>query len=191
MNSINFWRGAGVAFVLSLLGAVALSVFSPIVGTAIGARLLIVGLSLVYLIVLLYQTQARSGRLLALTIWLLLTSLLFLFNPTILLWLFVHVGMLWLVRCLYRYGSLWTATADALLNGLALMLALATAMYTHSVFLSLWCFFLLQALYVYIPGKYSLPTRSSQVTQGQTGDERFERAYRTAEAAFKRLSARP
>ncbi|WP_020407819.1 hypothetical protein [Hahella ganghwensis] len=191
MNTLNFWRGAGVALILSLLGATAFSVFSPLFGTAISARVIIESLSLIYLLVLLYQTSARSGRLLSLASWLLMSALLFLFNPTILIWLTAQVGLIWLIRCLYRYGNLWTAATDAILNGLALMLSLATAMHTHSVFLSLWCFFLMQALYVYIPGKCSQRCQLTDTTANtQAGSDNFERAYRTAEAAFKRLSAR-
>ncbi|OZG69733.1 hypothetical protein BTA51_29350 [Hahella sp. CCB-MM4] len=192
MNTISFWRGVVVAFILSFLGAIAFSVFSPIIGSAVSARVLLVSLSLIYLVVLLYQSRARSGKLLSVATWLFTTALLFLFNPTILLWLSSYVGMLWVIRCLYRYGSLWTAGADALLNGLALLLALATAIHTHSVFLSLWCFFLVQALYVYIPVKGSILRRSpTKDTAPAASEDRFERAYRTADAAFKRLSARP
>ncbi|HVO57875.1 MAG TPA: hypothetical protein VMT51_09295 [Dongiaceae bacterium] len=184
MKSLSFWRGVAVALVLSLIGAVAFTALEPLVGPGFGLRGLIAALGFSYLLVLLHNTQAPVGRVVTVVIWLAVTALLFVGDPTLWLWLLVQVGMIWLVRCLYLYGSFLAALADAALNGLALAASLSTAQHTHSPFLTLWTFFLVQALYVLIP-----KLRAS-ATQPETPADGFDQAYRTAEAALRRLPIR-
>jgi hypothetical protein len=124
----------------------------------------------------------RRGRVVTLGAWLAVTATLSMFNPAVGVWLLVQVGMIWLVRCLSLYHRLWLALADGALTGFSLASAVATALHTHNVFLTLWCFFLLQALFVFIP-KLAGTTVAAPVDA-----DTFEQAYRTAEAALRRLA---
>ena len=184
MKRPSFWRGVAVALVLSVIGAFTFTALEPLIGRGLGLRWLIAGLGFGYLIVLLNESQVSVGRIVTVVIWLVVTALLLVFDSALWLWLLVQVGLIWLVRCLYLHGSVLLALADAALNSLAVAASLATALHTHSLFLTLWTFFLVQALYVLIP-KLHVAT-----AQAKTDADGFEQAYRTAEAALRRLSIR-
>jgi len=57
---------------------------------------------------------------------------------------------------------------------------------THSLFLSLWCFFLIQALFVLIPSSL-MPVRNKATSSTRETD--FERAHRAAQIAVRRLTS--
>jgi hypothetical protein len=197
-RNVAFWRGTAVALALSFFGSAVFSVSTPLVGTGSGARLVLTVLSLLYLLFVLKTTgypsallTGRSSRrtrgvMVSLSLWSILVVALCLVNPSIWFWLVALVGMVWLVRCLRCYHSLIAAAGDAVLNGLALTLALATALHTQSVFLSLWCFFLTQAAVVFVPGF----ERNSLASAREDSEQSFDAAYHTAEAAIRRLSVR-
>jgi hypothetical protein len=54
------------------------------------------------------------------------------------------------------------------------------------VFLGIWCFFLVQALFVLIPR--SIERKSRTVQPGHGGEDRFQHAYRVADAAVRKLT---
>jgi hypothetical protein len=183
MNTAGFWRGALAALVLSAAGALAFKVFAPLAGSGLGLKLVTLGLSAAYLLWLLARHEARVGRVASAAAWCLAAALLLAFDPALWTWLLVQAGLIWLLRCLYAHDSLRAALLDAGLNGLALAAAIATAAHTRSLFLSLWCFFLLQALYVLIPGTAARPGNSGE-------HDAFEHAERAAESALRRLATR-
>ena len=92
-----------------------------------------------------------------------------------------------MTRSLYFYSSVLPALTDLMLSGLGLAAAVWAAGQTGSVFLSLWCFFLVQALFVVIPTR--IRRRHSESSLGPDGLDRFQRAHRSAEAAVRRLSS--
>ncbi|MCG8612649.1 MAG: hypothetical protein MI864_19230, partial [Pseudomonadales bacterium] len=71
------------------------------------------------------------------------------------------------------------------LTGFSCIAALAALWHSHSVFLSLWSFFLIQAFVVLLDS--SQPKESKDVA----GNARFDRAANAAESALKRLSVGP
>jgi hypothetical protein len=184
MNLAAFWRGAGLALLLSTAGAFAFKVFAPLVGAGTGLKLLVLALGLAYLLLLLARHRVRIGRLASMAAWAGCAALLFALDPLPWVWLLAQTALVWLLRCLYAHDSLRAAALDAALNGLALSAALATAMHTGSLFLSLWCFFLVQALYVLIPA-------TRPVNPEPSADSSFDQAERTARAALRRLATQP
>jgi hypothetical protein len=99
----------------------------------------------------------------------------------------VYGGAVWLNRSLYRYSSLLCALADLGLSALGLAAAIWAATHTGSLFLGIWCLFLVQALFVAIPSNMG---RNIAETSAGLGDEdRFRRAHRSAELAVRRLSS--
>ncbi|MDG9669080.1 hypothetical protein ONV78_15150 [Hahella sp. CR1] len=184
MSKSTFWRGAVIALALSIVGALALVLFAPVVGEGFGLRLLISALGLAYVVILLRDSRARTGRLVVFSAWMTVTAALFLLNPGVWVWLTTQTAAIWLTRCLYIHDSLIAAALDAFLNGAALLASLAAALHTHSLFLALWTFFLVQAAFVYIPRKLSASGR----VDAPASNEEFERAYRNADAALRRLS---
>ena len=188
MNAPGFWRQVGFGLLLSVVGGVLYTALRPFLGSDLVLRGLVIGISAGYLALLMHALRARIGVVVTLASWLLITAVLFALNPSLWVWLLVQALLIWLLRCLYRYDSLASAIADAALSGFALTTALATASYTHSLFLTLWSWFLIQALFVFIPASRTTTTTSAAPTPAS--DDAFGQAHRTAEAALRRLALR-
>lgn len=186
MNRPGFWREVGVALALSIIGAVAYHAASVIIGASLALRLVVAGLGIVYGVSLLRGLRARVGRLLAIAAWLALDVALFVFDPPLLLWLMAQAFAIWLLRCWCCYGSFFAALADGALGLFALAAAVVAATHSHSVFLALWSFFLVQALFVLIPENLRQRNAAAQPDD----EDRFDQAHRSAESALRRLTAR-
>lgn len=186
MTRPGFWREAGVALALSVAGAIGFHASSALVGSSAALRILIAVAGLVYAVLLLRGVRARGGRLLAIAAWLALDVALFVLQPPLLFWLLAQTFAIWLLRCWCCYGSLVAAFADGVLCLFALAAAVFGAAHSHSVFLALWSFFLVQALFVLIPETL----RPRPAAASPDDEDRFEHAHRSAEAALRRLTAR-
>jgi hypothetical protein len=184
MSAPGFWRGVAVALALSVVGAVVYTALAPVLGSGVVLRYLVAGLGAAYLALLLRELGARIGRVVVVAGWLAVTFALVAFDPSIWVWLLAQATLIWLVRSLYRYDGLPSAFADAALSAFAVMAAIATAAYTRSAFLTLWSFFLVQALYVLIGAG-----RDSRQADAD-GADAFGEAHRSAETALRRLSIR-
>lgn len=188
-----FWHVTIVALGLSLFSVVVFSIAATFLSLELSARTVLVLLSLIYLLLIFnhqtlllprgdcYQTGGSAGKLVSLLGWALLVLLLSLVNPNINVWLASLFVLVWLVRCLYCYHRLWIALLDLLVSGLALLLAVATALHTQSLFLSLWSFFLTQSLVVFLPGS------NRQAPHFSCNSESFDGACQAAESALRRL----
>jgi hypothetical protein len=186
MTRPGFWREAGVALALSMVGAIAFHATAVLIGSSLALRLVIAAIGLVYAVLLLRGLRARSGRLIVIAAWLALDIALFVLQPPLLLWLLAQTFAIWLLRCWCCYGSVIAALADGALGLFALAAAMVGAAHSRSVFLALWSFFLVQALFVLIP-----ETLRPRITAALPDDEdRFDQAHRSAEAALRRLTAR-
>lgn len=184
MKAPSFWRGATLALVLSVAGTLAYKALAPLAGAGPGIKLLVPALGLAYLLALLARHRVRAGHLAGVGAWALTAVLLWVFDPALWAWLLAQTMLIWLLRCLYVHDSLSAALLDAGLNGIALAAALATAFQTSSLFLCLWSFFLVQALYVLIPSRPSAAPPHAQVSA-------FDQSERAARAALGRLATRP
>jgi hypothetical protein len=127
------------------------------------------------------------GRVTVVAGWILVTGVTWFIAPPLLLFVLVQLGLIWLIRSLYFYSSVLSALADLGLNGLSLAAAVWAAGQTGSVLLSLWCFFLVQALFVAIPTRLSRGNREKP--GGPEKEDRFQRAHRAAETAVRKLSS--
>jgi hypothetical protein len=92
----------------------------------------------------------------------------------------------WLIRSLYFYSSVLSALADLALNALSVIAAVWAVRQTGSVFLSFWCFFLVQALFVAIPAAMQ---RNKHGPAEAESEDRFQQAYRVAESALRNLTS--
>ena len=187
MSPAGFWRQVGIGLLLSAVGAVLYSALRPWLDGDLMLRGLILGLSGSYLVVLAHALRVRVGLAVTFAAWLLLTSLLIAFNPASWVWFALPPALIWLVRSLYRYDHLGAAIADAALSALALAAAVVTARHTHSLFLTLWSWFLLQALFVFLPTGRAATAAPAEPEI----DDAFGQAQRSAEAALRRLALRP
>jgi hypothetical protein len=187
MKHPSFVEGAGLALAASVTASLLFGVLAPVFGSDALLRGLIALLALAYLVYLLRRSRARRGRVSVIAGWALATLALLLWHPPLLPYLMLHTAMLWLIRALYHYASGLSALADLSLNALALCAAVWSAAHTASLFLSVWCFFLVQALFVAIPRE--LPSRHSAHSTATPPVDSFQQAHRAAEAALRRLSS--
>jgi len=186
MKKTTLFEGILVALISSLIGSVAYFALSSIFSDTFLIRLLITGLGFAYSLYLLSRSKERIGRVIITVAWTVIVILLWFFWPPITIFFLIHLLMIWLLRCLYYYSSLFASLADFALNGISVATAFWAASHSGSLFLTLWCFFLTQALFVFIPSnlKHSRRNKSSALDN----ETDFQNAYRTAEAAIAKLS---
>jgi hypothetical protein len=184
LRAPTFLEGTIVALGAALAGTLAYGAFHLVLPGAVALRLLIAGLGLGYLLYLLGRSRERVGRLTTLAVWLAAAGLLWVLPAPLPLYLLAHLAMLWLARSLYFHQGPLAGLADLGLTGSGVIAAVGAYLHTGSLFLSLWCLFLVQALFVFIP-------RRTEAGGGKGTDEedRFRRAHRAAEAAVQRLSS--
>jgi len=187
MKQPTFLEGVGVALAASLVGSMLYTAMEVVFPGVPVLRLLIAGISLAYVVYLLGRSPERVGRVTAAAAWLLVAGVLWFTHPPLLLYVLVHLGTLWLIRSLYFYSSALSAIADLGLNGLGLAAAIWAVTRTGSVFLGIWCFFLVQALFVLIPKSVNRKPGTGQA--GHAHEDRFQHAYRVADAAVRKLSS--
>ncbi len=193
-----FGEGAVVAFLFALVGA-ALVHGAAGIGAPLSLRVCVVALSGAYALYLLSRAPSAVGRWVTPVVWVLLLALTW--SVSLGVFVFAQAAFLWLVRTVYFHDGLIAATADAGLWALGFCFALWAAG-TGSVFLAVWAFFLVQALFVWVPAR--VPGRVPGRVRGRvaTGvpdagaraapaDEtiRFAEAQRNADAALTRLAA--
>jgi hypothetical protein len=176
--------GLGAAFVLSACGAALLAALSPWLGFQTALRAVIALSGLAYTVHVVASSGERVGRLTVLACWLAIAGGAWVVGLPLAGYVLLHVGLVWLVRSLYRYSGLLPALADFGLSLLGAAFAVWAAQRSGSAWLALWCFFLVQAFHALIPP--ALTRRSER--GGVQPDDRFARAHRAAEAAVRRLS---
>lgn len=186
MKQPTLIEGMVVALAVSVAGATCFSVFTVIFAQGITLKVILALMSLGYIIYLLFRSQEKVGRITVTTLWLITAILAYLFAPSIGLYVLVHLGLIWLIRSLYYYQGILPALMDLGLTAMSLIAAIWAWSVSQSLLLGFWCFFLSQSLWVLNPKQltgHSTPMRSS------VPEDRFERAYRTAETAVRKLTS--
>jgi len=187
MKRPTFLEGVAVAFVAGFLGSASYGVLTTILPGSVILRALVAGIGLGYVLYLLARSRNPVGRITSLVVWGAVAGATWLVQPPLVLYILAHVGLVWLIRSLYFYSSALSALADLGLNLASLAAAIWAATESGSPFLSIWCFFLVQALFVAIPVRMD-DNRLERQSEGDHED-RFERAHRAAQAALRRLSS--
>lgn len=184
MKRPTFLEGAFLALIAAVAGTAVYSALDWILPAQSALRLVATGLGAAYLIYLLGRSTERVGRVTVTSLWLAVSGLLWLLSPTLSFFLAAHLAMGWAVRSLYFHQGLLAALADLGLGVLALTASLGAYLHTGSLFLSLWCLFLVQSLFVFIPSRLPAGTDIHE-----SEEDSFRRAHQTAEAAVQRLSS--
>jgi hypothetical protein len=186
MKRPSFMEGTAVALVASFSATVLYHALILILPNVWALHLLTAAISLGYIVYLLARSPSRLGRVSSLVMWALLTLVTLSSEPSLGMHLLAQLSIVWLIRSLYFYSSLLPALTDLGLSGFGLSAALWAAEQSGSIFLSVWCLFLVQALFAAIPPNFH---RKATLIQPQAeADERFEHAHRCAENALRRLS---
>ena len=182
----SFPEGVVVALAAAAVGSMVHTVLPGVFGLEGTGRVLIAGLGLAYVVYLLRRSRERTGRVVTLVTWLLLAALAWGLVADPLLYLMLHLGLVWLVRVLYHQPGPLAALLDLALNLSGLMAGLWAFMHTDSVFMGVWTYFLVQALFAGIPSLCDRRSRGGDSTGHK--DDHFQHAYRSAEAAMRKLS---
>jgi hypothetical protein len=182
-------QGIIVAVVLSLAAPALYHLCDLLVPRLLALKLVIVALTGAYVLYLLKLHHARIGNIVlgTGTALILLAALLWGVATTTLV--FVSITLIWIVRSLIAYSSVFMSIVD----GALCLLGLGTATWafgaTGSAFWAIWCLFLTQSLFTLIPeqpGRIKKP--ASSILAMET--DRFSAAYKAAEAALRALARR-
>ncbi len=186
MKSSSLFEGIIVALITSFVGSVIYFAFSSLFSDSVLIRLLTSGLSFGYILYLLSRSKDRVGRITVIAVWSFSVICLWFIWPPITLFILMHLIAIWLVRSLYFYSSLFSSLTDLALNGFSVAVAFWAASHTGSLFLTIWCFFLTQALFVLIPT--GIKKSEAHTAAPLKNRSEFQTAYRAAEAAVRKLS---
>ena len=191
MKRPGFFNGVLVALVLALIAGAAFAGLGAVFAAGPVLQLIVTALAGAYVAYLLGRSEERSGRIATLVLWSVGAGASWLLAPNLAVLLCAHVAMIWLIRALYFHSSVLSALADLGLSCLALASAIWAAQQSGSLFLAVWCFFLVQALFVVIPQTFAgragtFAGKADSPAAVETDD--FHRAYRAAEAAVRRIA---
>ncbi len=186
MKRPGFFEGVVVGIIASIAASVLFATLTWILFPANVLEIIVTAISLAYTIYLLARSGEKTGRIVVLTGWSLIATLAWALSLPLTLFVLVHVAFLWLIRSLYFYSSILSALLDLGLTGFSLAAAIWAGAHTSSIFLSIWCFFLIQALFVAIPARMTKHSRTRYLTPER--EDSFECAHRSAEAALRKLS---
>ena len=184
MKKPNFLEGVLLAVCASVGGAALYTSLTLLFSITFSAHLLISAITTAYLGYLLWRSPGKTGRISAAIFCFITLFVTWLIQPSFTLFLLIHVTLISLIRVLAYCHTPLTALADFTLTSIGAAVAIWAYLNTNSLFITLWCFFLVQALFSTIPNQWNNRTR----TQQETHPDRFSTAHRAAEAALHRLS---
>ncbi len=185
MKRPTFLHGVIVAAVLAFFASAVIAALTPFIGFSSVLRLVIPTIGFTYLLYLFSRNTERTGRVTTLTLWSALAAVTWWAAPPLPLYLLIHVGAMWLVRSLYFYSGVLPSLMDLGLSAFSIAAAAWAIGHTGSIFLSTWCFFLVQALFVAIPPSLKRNKGDSRISG--VDNEPFERARRQADRALNQL----
>jgi len=185
MKKATFIEGVGIALIASITVAVLFTVMSSMFVGANVFMLLVAGLAFSYISYLLLRSKERTGRITVVVIWSLVTLISLVFVSSLILYVAIQLLMIWLMRSLYFYNSIFSALIDLAMTAMSLVVAIWALTVSGSLFLTFWSFFLVQALFVYIPKNFMARNKAEEASQIQ--DDKFEYAHHAAEVAVAKL----
>jgi len=181
----GFLEGVVVALVASMTVSISVAVFDWLLPLGILVRVLISLAGVAYLLYLFSRCREKVGRMTALSVYVSMVIATWVFMPSIPWVVIAHLGLIWLIRSMYFYSSVLSALLDLGLTVLSVVGAVAAYLHTDSLFLGLWCLFLVQALFTWVPSNWQ---RQSAQKKSPVENERFDVAYRAAENAVRKLA---
>ena len=185
MNRPGFLHGVIIAAVFGFFASAVVATLTPFIGFDGVIRLVIPALGLAYILYLISRSKNPVGRVTTLSLWSALAAATWWLAPAFPLYLLIHVTAIWLVRSLYFYSGVLPALMDLGLNALSISASIWAITRSGSVFLTIWTFFLVQALFVAIPRNVQGKTKPERNSAAE--NENFTRARRQANAALRQL----
>ena len=184
MSRPTFLRQVVVALALSFVGSVLFVSVKQITSPHAALQGIISLVALCYSGYLLAGCSVTTGRVTVAATWFTVAAACWFGNLSTGAFVLIHISMIWVIRSLFYHSSPITALLDFILTGLSFAAAVWAMLQSESLFLSLWSFFLVQALFVFIPASLEPLAANNHLH-----DQQFQSAYRTAEAALGKLSS--
>jgi len=188
-KSISMKESLLLAVIMTLVSTLLVSILGSLFGAELAIKLATTGISLVYMTYLLSRSQCKTGQIAITGIWAALTLMSMIIVDAPLIFIGLQVGSLWLVRSLYYYNSILSALGDLLLISAGFTTAAWAWTMTHSLLMSFWSLFLVQALFVLIPKQFNSQGSTTSSQHHRTRDP-FEHAHQVAEAALKQWASK-
>jgi len=186
MKRATFTGGVWFALLASLGAGILFAVLGTVFSNYLLLKAVIAGLGLAYIVYLLRCSTERTGRIVMMTLWIGVSATAWVLAPNLSFFALTHVGMIWIIRALYFHAGVLAALIDLGLSSFAFAAALWTSWQTDSLFLTVWSFFLVQALFSSIPGQFGRKPHAAKLDTDT--DDGFLQAHRAAEAAVRKLS---
>lgn len=191
VRSASFLGEAAFGFVLCLVAAAVALTLSLLAPATIVVRVVVAGLGLAFVIRSVFRSDEKTGRIVTLVVWSAIAAGIWLSGASLPTYVVVHITMAWLVRSLFAYSSLVEVGLDLGVTALALCFAVFAAVRTESIFLTAWCFALVQTLHVAIPAFASrLAERRPAGLPDAESNRGFADAFRAADEALHRIAGR-
>lgn len=187
MKTPGILEGTSVAIIASLASGVLGALLPILVSNATSVRIVIASLALAYLLFLLKRSAERSGRVLMMVAWLIVTLSGWILDISLLGFVLSQATTIWIIRSLYFHSSILPTLLDLGLIAFGLTASAWAILQTGSVVLAIWCFFLSQSLFGLIP---NFGGSRVSFTDFNTGHhDRFQSAHRVALDAVRKLLA--
>lgn len=186
MKTPGIIDGVFVAIVISLYAAVASLILGGIVTYATLFNLVLCGSTLIYLVYLLKRSNAKVGRVVMVAIWSATSLGCWLFDVPLFTQVLIQAGIIWLLRSLYFHGSILSAALDFGLVSVGLAASAWAMVNTGSLGGALWSFFLVQALFFWIPDLAR--KQPGDIYRNQHDQSSFQSAHRVALDAVRKLT---
>lgn len=186
MKTPGILEGTGVAIIASLAAGVFGALLPIMVSNATSARIVIASLALAYLVFLLKRSNERSGRVLMVAAWLIVTLGSWILDISLLWFVLSQATAIWFVRSLYFHSSILPTLFDLGLVAFGLSAGAWAILQTGSLVMAVWCFFLSQSLFGLIPSFGGLSNSPTGINAGR--HDRFQSAHRVALDAVRKLS---
>ena len=149
-------------------------------------NLILCASSLAYLVYLLKRSSARIGRVVVISAWGAISLACWVLDVPLFEQVLIQAGLIWLVRSLYFHGSIFAAMLDFGLISAGLAASAWAMVNTGSLASALWSFFLLQALFCWIPDLAR--KQSGDAGYAQQDKTSFQCAHRVALDAVRKLT---
>jgi len=178
--------GVIIAALISIGAGIASLLLGGFVHYPILFQIVLCSAALTYLLYLLKRSDARVGRVVVIGGWSLMTLICWLFDVHLLEQVLLQATAVWLVRSLYFHHSMLTALLDLGLIAVGLAASAWAMLNTGSLVASVWSFFLVQALFCWVPQLgQSQPGAGRNSSQNRSS---FQCAHRVAVDAVRKLS---
>lgn len=187
MKKATFSHGVIIALVISISIAAVFSLFHNSYLDGEVFRFLIITVAFPYLVYLLLSSKQRLGRISVILIWLIISVATFVFISSLMIFILSQLFMLWMIRSLYFYNNILSTIADLFLMVMSFIVAIWVWSFTGSLFVTFWCFFLMQALFVFIPIMILNKKNIEHDIDDGPLVEPFDTAYHSAEQAVAKL----